>query len=33
MKQWLVDFFAGSLSGASGTLVGHPLDTIKVRIS
>lgn len=27
-----VEFIAGSLSGAVGTAVGHPLDTVKVRL-
>ena len=32
MNQWTKDFLAGSISGIFGTLVGHPLDTIKCRI-
>lgn len=27
-----LDFFAGCVGGAAGILVGHPLDTVKVRI-
>lgn len=27
------DFFAGTISGMSGVLVGHPFDTIKVFVS
>jgi hypothetical protein len=32
MNQWFKDFIAGSVSGILGTLVGHPLDTVKCRI-
>ena len=28
----LIDIFASSVAGALSTFVGHPLDTIKVRI-
>lgn len=27
-----LEFFAGSISGALGIMVGHPLDTVKVRL-
>ena len=27
-----VDFIAGSISGAFGQFVGHPFDTVKVRM-
>jgi solute carrier family 25 carnitine/acylcarnitine transporter 20/29 len=32
MNRWLVDFLSGSISGMMGTLVGHPLDTVKCRL-
>ena len=28
----LIDIFASSVAGSLSTLVGHPLDTVKVRI-
>lgn len=31
-KSLLPSFFAGSLAGASGIIIGHPLDTLKVRL-
>ena len=30
MDKWFFDFIIGSISGMIGTLIGHPLDTIKV---
>ena len=27
-----IDFFAGCLGGAAGVLIGHPLDTVKVKL-
>lgn len=30
--QVIIDLTAGTISGAVGTLVGHPLDTLKVRM-
>ena len=27
-----IDFFAGCAGGAAGILIGHPFDTIKVRM-
>ncbi len=32
MKQYIIDFVVGSISGIVGTFVGHPLDTIKCRL-
>jgi solute carrier family 25 carnitine/acylcarnitine transporter 20/29 len=32
MNQWFADFLAGSISGILGTLIGHPLDTVKCRL-
>jgi hypothetical protein len=29
MKQYIVDLICGSVAGLAGSLVGHPLDTIK----
>jgi len=31
MKQYLIDFICGALGSMSGLLIGHPLDTIKVK--
>ncbi|KAJ3330043.1 hypothetical protein HDU76_006539 [Blyttiomyces sp. JEL0837] len=31
MTHW-IDFVAGTIGGAAGVVVGHPLDTIKVRL-
>ena len=28
----MMDFVAGSIAGCAGQLVGHPLDSIKVRL-
>ncbi len=30
MREYFVDFIAGSISGIFGSLVGHPFDTLKV---
>jgi solute carrier family 25 carnitine/acylcarnitine transporter 20/29 len=30
--KWFIDFMSGSISGACGILIGHPLDTIKCRM-
>ncbi|CAB4034577.1 mitochondrial basic amino acids transporter-like, partial [Paramuricea clavata] len=27
-----LDFFAGSIGGVAGVIVGHPFDTVKVRL-
>ena len=27
-----IDFLAGCLGGAAGVLIGHPLDTVKVKL-
>ena len=32
MNQWLSDFLCGSISGMISTFVGHPLDTVKLRL-
>lgn len=32
LKQVLRDVFAGTMGGISVTMVGHPFDTIKVRL-
>ena len=29
-KDFIIDFCAGTVAGITSTLVGHPLDTIKV---
>ncbi|KAI8620904.1 mitochondrial carrier domain-containing protein [Chytriomyces sp. MP71] len=31
-KYFYVDFIAGTIGGAAGVIVGHPLDTVKVRL-
>ncbi len=30
--NWMIDFLSGSISGAFGVIIGHPLDTIKCRM-
>jgi solute carrier family 25 carnitine/acylcarnitine transporter 20/29 len=30
--NWVIDFLSGSISGAAGVIIGHPLDTIKCRM-
>ena len=30
MNKWINDFTAGSLAGVVSTIVGHPIDTVKV---
>ena len=30
MEKWICDLICGSIAAILGTLVGHPLDTIKV---
>lgn len=30
--NWIIDFLSGSISGAAGIMIGHPLDTIKCRM-
>ncbi len=32
MNQWMIDFISGSIAGMVSTVLGHPLDTIKVRL-
>jgi solute carrier family 25 carnitine/acylcarnitine transporter 20/29 len=32
MKDYIVDFFCGSIAGIVGVLAGHPLDTVKCRM-
>ena len=32
MNADFLDFFSGIVGGCSGTIVGHPLDTLKTRL-
>ena len=32
LPEWVEDIASGTLAGFGQTLVGHPLDTIKVRL-
>jgi solute carrier family 25 carnitine/acylcarnitine transporter 20/29 len=32
MKEYIIDFICGSVSGIVGVLAGHPLDTVKCRM-
>jgi hypothetical protein len=32
IQQSIIDIFAGTLSGINVTLVGHPFDTLKIRL-
>ena len=32
MEKWTIDVICGSIGGILGTLIGHPLDTMKVKL-
>jgi solute carrier family 25 carnitine/acylcarnitine transporter 20/29 len=32
MSQWFKDYICATIAGTCGTIVGHPLDTIKCRM-